>query len=730
MSSFLLSKEQLPYIVVLKWETTLVKYLKICTFLTYLFVHKLLRMKSPLVLLSCCLTFSLLAQREATLWYFGYEIGFDFNSGEPVQTFDGVMATRDGSAVLCDPRGELLFYTNGGNDHPNTGTGPGFIWNRNHEVMYNMGIQQGGGNSAMQPAVIIPKPGVADQYYLFTMDHLEADNPAQQAIEPARGLSYFEIDMTRNGGFGEVTVANQRLYDGAYEGLCAIRHENKRDFWIIVNDTDSRQLLILSVTPDGVGALTPLFSPLFSQFSIKASPDGQFLAAIHQSVFLMKFDPATGTVEEDFELFDLGYTGEFSANSRYFYAYTTLPDLFPKIIQFDLEATDIRNSGQIIWENTGEASSLLFDYRMQLAPDANIYLLHDYNDQTYLSRINCPNESDAVLEFLEIPIQQQVADRPYNGLPNFPAYLFDLELRIDFNPPITKLCENSSVTLEPETNGLGYIWSTGDLTPSIDVTQTGWYYVTVTRGCEEVYDSIQVVGSLENQAIIGGPNMLCDVPFDTLFALVDDAQSYLWSDGSTAPYLIVDQPGTYGLTITDACGETVEVAQTITTAENPNLAGIQTTGALTCPGDEVVVEIITEPFNTIVWSTGATTPTVSINEPGTYEYLIKNECAELSGFVEIPQEEIPVYVPNAFSPNGDGINDTFGPFVKCTEVASYELHIFSRWGDQVFESTDVEEHWTGDIAGEKADVGIYSWALSVSVGPRTRRLSGDLLLVR
>ena len=134
-------------------------------------------MKTISSLLFLCLSLNLLAQKEHNIWYFGDRNGIDFNQGGPVPLFDGEMQTFEAAATICDAEGNLLFYSNGGGRDTSQAftVTPGLIFNKDHDVMYDMSYTEGGGYSARQGALIIPKPGATDYYYLFTMEELEFD---------------------------------------------------------------------------------------------------------------------------------------------------------------------------------------------------------------------------------------------------------------------------------------------------------------------------------------------------------------------------------------------------------------------------------------------------------------------------------------------------------------------------------------------------------------------------
>ena len=159
-----------------------------------------------LFLLTVLFTNASFAQNQANIWYFGDKAGLDFSSGSPVVLTNGALQTFEGCASYSDEEGNLLFYSNGGGRDPlQSGQITGKIWNRNHEVMYDMGNTEGGGFSSAQSSIIIPKPGVDNQYYLFTMEEVEFDIGGSVAGQPfGRGLSYFEIDMERSILFSDL----------------------------------------------------------------------------------------------------------------------------------------------------------------------------------------------------------------------------------------------------------------------------------------------------------------------------------------------------------------------------------------------------------------------------------------------------------------------------------------------------------------------------------------------
>ena len=143
--------------------------------------------------------------KRAMHWYFGDKAGIDFSSGYPVSDTNGQMTVLEGNASIGDTNGNLLFYTDGKT-----------VWNRNHILMMNgTGLGVGQNASPHDCAIIIPKPGDNNIYYIFTVDGWE--NQFQN------GLRYHMVDMTLDNGKGAIIQKNQLLFTPLTEQLAATK---------------------------------------------------------------------------------------------------------------------------------------------------------------------------------------------------------------------------------------------------------------------------------------------------------------------------------------------------------------------------------------------------------------------------------------------------------------------------------------------------------------------------
>lgn len=69
-----------------------------------------------------------------------------------------------------------------------------------------------------------------------------------------------------------------------------------------------------------------------------------------------------------------------------------------------------------------------------------------------------------------------------------------------------------------------------------------------------------------------------------------------------------------------------------------------------------------------------------------------------------------VYIPNSFTPNGDGLNDHFGAYGEA--IREFKLQVFNRWGQMIFETNSITTRWDGTFDGDKVPMGTYAFRMS------------------
>lgn len=118
------------------------------------------------------------------------------------------------------------------------------------------------------------------------------------------------------------------------------------------------------------------------------------------------------------------------------------------------------------------------------------------------------------------------------------------------------------------------------------------------------------------------------------------------------------------------------------------------------------------PFTSYDWSDGSMTNAINVFEAGEYSVTVtdSNGCITDDSVTFGARCPTKIYIPNAFSPNGDGINDIFD--IAAFDTETYELKIFDRWGNMVFRTRDHEDDWDGNYNNQLAESGVYTWVLA------------------
>ena len=323
------------------------------------------------------------------------------------------MSTLEGSSSIADSSGNLLFYTDGIN-----------IWNKNHIVMPN-GSGLLSDESSTQAALIVKQPGINPFYYVFTTDAFEFSN----------GLQYNIVDMTLQGGLGDVSLLNAPLNTPCDEKICAVGHANGVDVWLINSASYGDTIYAYRITPAGLNP-APVISPIRNvndpfNFAgqLKASPLGNKLAVcLPDSGFeIYDFDNATGAVSNPVSIFNYPYIYgaygiEFSPDGSRLYGSLHSDH---KIYQFDLLA----GSPSAIVASATLISSIARSYgSLQLAPDNKIYVAEVGGNS--IGVINDPNQLGTACNFVNSSIS--ISGSCIYGLPNFQTPPANLQ-SVDFS---------------------------------------------------------------------------------------------------------------------------------------------------------------------------------------------------------------------------------------------------------------------------------------------------------
>lgn len=289
----------------------------------------------------------------------------------------------------------------------------------------------------------------------------------------------------------------------------------------------------------------------------------------------------------------------------------------------------------------------------------------------------------------------------------------------------TVLCEGEELTLTTDLDR-NIVWSTGETTQSITVTASGTYSVyqsSVRCGDGIAADPVQVVfQSLpEKPEIIIEDTNLAAVGADSI-AICEGAsinltgpvgQNMIWSNGSTDRSIQVTTSGKYWLQV-ERNGCLSPASDTLEIVIDRDFDMQIATETTICTGTEIIElsPMLSEPDVNLSWSDGSNTETLLVTERGDYWLeASRGACRKERVYIKVDHLCISrLFIPDAFSPNGDGIHDTFE--IKSLHTTSFEISIFNQWGIMVFNSKTLEEQWDGLYQNQPAPTGKYAYSIT------------------
>lgn len=322
------------------------------------------------------------------------------------------------------------------------------------------------------------------------------------------------------------------------------------------------------------------------------------------------------------------------------------------------------------------------------------------------------------------------------------------------------LCQDQSVTLTattsggfPGTSGYSYQWSTGGLafnstTTSLSASQ--YISVTINDGCgPSISDSLFIEVLPPIETVVTTSDTLCtgEEGFASVaIAPVGGNYTVQWNN-TISPTLTAAAGTSWQLVVTDNISGCETSPETVIIPSYPNVNA----SFIVTPNSPCVDFLDAPRINIIDLSQNATmgewdfgngnaspyTPGQSLNqaygEAGNYTinlYVMNDAgCEDTSTYSFCVLPEIPIFVPDIFSPNGDGNNDVL--YVRGNGIDRIDFRIYNRWGEEVFVSTDPSRGWDGQLRGSPSQSGSYFYTLKVRLSnnaPLT--ITGEVILVR
>jgi gliding motility-associated-like protein len=384
-----------------------------------------------------------------------------------------------------------------------------------------------------------------------------------------------------------------------------------------------------------------------------------------------------------------------------------------------------------------------YSYNWVSGPATGVYSVNEALSGNYMyvvnavDAFNCPATSNINLTFFPLP---------------------------NVNATSATICSGQTTSLVA-TGATSYIWQPGNITgatyPFSGSTSINVSVIGTANGCSNTATTTVNVNPNPTANINTGTANGC-VPTCVQFNAENSSAgiaSYNWIlngagiTGSVNGAYCFDEAASYtlGLTLMDGNGCTTTVTPVTITVYAPPIADFNHAPIKPIVNQDPFVTFTDASYNaTIVswnwyfmntaqYTSIEQNPIFSYTEPGTYPVVlvVKSDKGCIDTLVRplVVMEDFGIYTPNAFTPNGDGLNDIFQP--KGFGVVDYELNIFDRWGEKVFSTKKFEEGWDGTMQSKKdvkygiMEDGTYTWLINcTSVFGKSHELKGHITLIK
>lgn len=729
-------------------------------FLTLIAIHVLLSFNSTPV-----------SAQENNFWAFTMNGGLNFNSGAP-QYVQTIIESRGNAASICNHQGELLFYTDGN-----------FVWDKNNNIMgggTNLTNATGPfnntdpGNGWIADATAISmKPGSPNQYYIFSEKREKIDPTSGSTLYYVAKLYYSMVDMSMNNGLG--AVSERGVYvDSNVQRLSLVQGDDC-NIWLLTHEGIGGAYKAYEITSDGIAP--PVISntnniiPAANNSnnttidgSLIISPNRRKLALSGMfaivpgtiGVELADFDPATGIVSNTTTLPfpSANLPGGYIWMPDGFWSFAAFsPDNTKLYVcsgymaQYDLTTSPYNGMviGQIMTGNTATGLIKIGTSDFKLGPDGKIYFHYSKtigNGTPFpivspnvgaLGVINDPNVAGSGCNVSLTPVLT-MNPNPFMYGGHFPNEIGVLRYE-DTITTYKSICFNDSLRLlASNTLGYGYTWQ-GVAGSASKVVHYGGLYVAqyyTHNPCVFHVDSFQT-REAGFGFDLGNDTTICIKPPYELAVMVPRA-TYRWQDGSTANSYGATTSGSYKIAVTkNNC--TLEDSVQLTFIDLRQQLG---NDILLCKGDLIHIPLHAREVGNaaIRWNDGSTKPDIIVRDTGSYWVEVSESICKETDTIQVSYDPLCYCyfaMPNAFSPNGDGVNDIFQPSISAAcPVQAYALYVYNRFGQRVFSSAMQDRGWDGTYNGVQLETGTYMYEIHFTGGTRKQeyRQKGDVTLIR
>ncbi len=532
-------------------------------------------------------------QGENNIWCFGAGGGMDFNFGPPV-FFNNNINAVEGCASVCDATGNLLFYAT-----------PEAVWDRNGNIMPN-GSGLNGSVSMTQGAAIVQSYTDPNLYYLFTND--------------IGSLFYSVIDMTLNGGNGDVVIGQKNIFieSNMMEKMIVVQGDGCYS-WLLVHAPSDHIFHAFKIDASGVAAAPVVSNSGFlTQNSIyefgemKVSPGNNMIAVASNSVVgcmieLHYFDNTTGALYNPILLDSLGAYGiSFSPDGNRLY----VPHGSPKyLLQYDLsllpDVQAVKNSAVSVSQHYYNGMRIGADNKVYMVIVGDVY------------RINNPNALGLACNVDPNVLHSFGGGQTLGNV--FFAHPSPRDTSYD-----TTICQLDTFIVSAPGGYQSYLWNDGKTTQSDTFFAPGTKWVVSSGACGISTDTFHVADAPMVNTISVTDTIICFVGDTPVLTAPAGYTTYAWSDGKTTQTDTMSVPGIkWVISQTDECNKRTD---TFHLHAAPVISTIVVTDTTVCLVNNIPVFSAPGGFTNYLWSDGTVSQTDTMSAAGSKWVQAQSGC--------------------------------------------------------------------------------------------------------
>ncbi len=284
---------------------------------------------------------------------------------------------------------------------------------------------------------------------------------------------------------------------------------------------------------------------------------------------------------------------------------------------------------------------------------------------------------------------------------------------------------------------------TGETTTQINVTENNLYVASYSIGaCNFVDSAATEFASIPEVDILGrdeaceGESIVLEIENNSPATI----ETINWSKGERTPSIEVTETGTYTVRVESDSSCTFETEKFVFFI--PLLPELSLPDTLLCRDSEYFVDLSAYDVNDseIIWNDGSQEIQRTFADPGTYSVQITTKCDFINEsftleFSPFNFDDEPFHIPNVFTPNRDGVNDVFKvEKAREMEILNFNMKVFDRWGNMVFESRDHEFGWNGRFKESSMDPAVFAYVIRLNYFlcevPNAVKETGDISISR